>query len=86
MDIMEHEPYAFIQNYSAKNQLSFVHRTFNAIDLDFFFRSLQNLYKKGGLETAFSKHPEILGTKGRIIQFREQFMSVPHDVRSEKHI
>lgn len=86
LDIMGHEPYAFIQNYTSSQHLDFVHRTFNGIDLDFFFRSLKNIYAKGGLEKAFSPHPEIDGIKGRIINFRELFLSVPHERRSEKHI
>ncbi len=86
LDIMEHEPYEFIQNYTDSRNLGFVHRTFNGVDLDFFFRSLNNLYSAGGLEKAFSQHPEIEGIKGRIIHFREQFIAMPHEVRSEKHI
>ena len=38
------------------------------------------------MEKAFSAHPEVEGIKGRIIHFREQFVAVPHEVRSEKHI
>ncbi len=86
LDIMGHAPYEFIQNYRANYQLNFVHRTFNGIDLDFFFRSLQAIYAAGGLERAFSEHKEIEGMKGRIIHFREQFLQTPHEKRSEKHI
>lgn len=86
LDIMGHEPYSFVQNYESKQHLDFVHRTFNGIDLDFFFRSLKNIYEKGGLEKAFSLHHEIEGIKGRIISFRDLFLSVPHEKRSEKHI
>jgi uncharacterized protein (TIGR02757 family) len=86
LDIMGHEPYSFIQHYESNQYLDFVHRTFNGIDLDFFFRSLQNIYKTGGLEKAFSAHKEIEGVKGRIINFRNQFLSVEHEKRSEKHI
>ena len=85
IDIMEHDPYHFILNYSSK-PIEFVHRTFNAIDLDFFFRSLRNIYEKGGLEKAFVIHPETEGVKGRIIQFRELFLNTEHEKRSEKHI
>ncbi|MDG1147111.1 MAG: TIGR02757 family protein [Crocinitomicaceae bacterium] len=85
IDIMEHDPYNFIINYTSKS-INFVHRTFNAIDLDFFFRSLRNIYEHGGLEDAFSPHTEIEGVKGRIIQFRELFLSTEHEKRSEKHI
>lgn len=85
IEIMEHDPYNFIINYTSK-PINFVHRTFNAIDLDFFFRSLRNIYEHGGLEGAFSLHTEIEGVKGRIIQFRELFLSTEHEKRSEKHI
>lgn len=86
LDIMEHDPYSFIQNYESNQHLNFVHRTFNGIDLDFFFRSLKNIYTTGGLEKSFAIHPEIGGIKGRIINFRTQFLSTEHEKRSEKHI
>lgn len=85
IDIMENNPHEFILNYTSR-KLKFVHRTFNAIDLDFFFRSLRNIYENGGLENAFSVHPEIEGIKGRIVHFREQFLETEHEKRSEKHI
>lgn len=86
LDIMERDPYSFIQNYESTKHLDFVHRTFNGIDLDFFFRSLKNIYKTGGLEKAFAPHPEIEGVKGRIVNFRNRFLAVEHEKRSEKHI
>lgn len=86
LEIMRYEPYDFILNYNATKQLDFVHRTFNGVDLDFFFRSLQNIYQKSDLEAAFALHPEIEGVKGRIIQFRETFLAVAHEKRSEKHL
>lgn len=85
LDIMEHDPFNFIQSYTSR-PIEFVHRTFNSVDLDFFFRSLRNIYENGGLEQAFSNHPEIEGVKGRIVHFRELFLSTEHDKRSEKHI
>ncbi|MFT5858888.1 MAG: hypothetical protein ACI865_000982 [Flavobacteriaceae bacterium] len=85
LDIMDHSPYEFIQNYTSR-PLDFVHRTFNSIDLDFFFRSLRNIYETGGLEAAFSENHEFPGIKGRIINFREKFLSIDHDKRSEKHL
>lgn len=85
LEIMEQEPYEFIKNYQATDH-HFVHRTFNHIDLDFFFRSLSSIYANGGLECAFSNHPEIEGVKGRIVRFREQFLSSEHEQRSVKHL
>ena len=40
----------------------------------------------GGLEKAFSKHPSIEGTKGRIVNFREAMLEVNHENRVEKHL
>lgn len=85
LEIMNQSPFDFIQNYDGFDG-PFVHRTFNAIDLDFFFRSLKNIYKNGGLEQTFSSHPEIAGVKGRIVNFRDTFLSTEHELRSEKHI
>lgn len=85
IDIMEHDPHGFILNYTSR-PLEFVHRTFNHVDLDFFFRSLRNIYESGGLEAAFSTHSEIQGIKGRIVNFRELFLATEHDKRSEKHL
>ena len=85
LEIMNHSPYDFIQNYSSID-ISFVHRTFNSIDLDFFFRSLKNIYENGGLEKAFYQHADIEGVKGRIIHFRDIFLETEHEKRSEKHI
>ncbi len=89
MEIMQNNPYEFILHYKEEyaKDLKFVHRTFNAQDLDFFFRSLNNIYlNKGGLEKAFEKHPTIFGANGRIVNFRKHFFETEHDSRSEKHV
>lgn len=88
LEIMEHQPFEFISSYQsgALEKSSFVHRTFNSDDLDFFFRSLNQIYQSGGLENAFNLHPEIDGIKGRIIQFRDKFILTEHDPRSRKHL
>jgi len=88
LQIMENSPYDYIKNYTdnqAKN-LKFVHRTFNSNDLDFFFRSLQNIYKSGDLEGAFIKNNEVFGSQGRIINFRSLFLETEHELRSQKHV
>jgi uncharacterized protein (TIGR02757 family) len=88
LEIMEHEPYSFVTNYTSDQlqQSKFVHRTFNAHDLDFFFRGLRHIYENGGLENAFAAHPSIDGVKGRIIQFRKSMLVTAHEMRSVKHI
>ena len=87
VQLMGNQPHEFVLNYKSSSDHKFVHRTFNSIDLDFFFQSLQELYIQGnGLESAFNSHPEIPEIKGRITQFRTKFLNVEHQKRSEKHI
>lgn len=88
LEIMEYDPLNFITTYkpgSLKNS-SFVHRTFNSVDLDFFFHSLHHIYNNGGLENAFRNHSTIEGVQGRIAEFRKNFLYTPHELRSVKHI
>ncbi len=87
LKIMGNDPHEFVMNYqSPKTLIPFVHRTFNSTDLDFFFRSLKKIYEQGSLEDLFEIHPEEIGVKGRIIQFRNQFLQTEHEYRSEKHL
>jgi uncharacterized protein (TIGR02757 family) len=88
IEIMQDSPHEFVLNYPSSNQTPhFVHRTFNATDLDFFLRALNHIYStKSSLENCFQKHEEIPGIKGRIVSFREQFLVTTHERRSEKHI
>lgn len=85
LEIMGNEPHQFILNYAGFDG-HFVHRTFNSVDLDFFFRSLHAIYQNGSLEDCFKEHPEFPGMKGRIVNFRETFLATKHEKRSEKHI
>jgi uncharacterized protein (TIGR02757 family) len=88
ISIMQNRPFEFIMNYEDISQIGkFVHRTFNSQDLDFFIRSIQNIYKNhGGLEKIFSENNLHSGMKGRILNFRQIFLDVDHEKRSEKHI
>ncbi|MEZ4924270.1 MAG: TIGR02757 family protein [Crocinitomicaceae bacterium] len=85
IELMNNEPHQFTINYSGELLDSdFVHRTFNAVDLDFFIRALQNIYSRyGGLEQAF---PHQMDTKDQIMHFRSLFLESEHEKRSEKHI
>lgn len=89
IEIMDNEPSEFIRSYKSAliKDSSFVHRTFNLEDLDFFFRSLHNIYTKHeGLEAAFSSTIEFSGVLGRIVHFRDQFLETEHADRSRKHV
>lgn len=80
-------PYEFIMEYSSKQKVKFVHRTFNSEDFDFFCRALQNIYNNGGLEKSFDiKNGETANIFNRIVNFREQMLISHHKKRSEKHI
>lgn len=86
IQLMGNQPHEFVMNYDSHKDLKFVHRTFNEIDLDFFFRSLHLIYKSSNLENLFTYHSEHKSFKGRIFNFREQFLLAEHLSRSEKHI
>jgi|SRR5690554_392550 len=89
VEIMDNAPFDFIVNHQEsdrKKALGFVHRTFNADDLIFFFDSLQYIYKsKGGLEKAFGLNNN-LDTKERLASFKDLFFEREHLKRTEKHI
>jgi uncharacterized protein (TIGR02757 family) len=91
MEWMDNSPHDFILDHSIKELepfKKFVHRTFNGTDCIFFIQSLNNLYKKhGGLEGAFSKGlKKNENIKHSISGFRELFLEIKHEKRSEKHI
>jgi len=89
-EMMDQSPHDFILNFERSDldrTEGFVHRTFNSTDLQFFMYSLQDIYHKGGLEkvftAAFKKHQH---SAEAIAAFRQEFLSIPHEKRSEKHI
>ena len=90
IDIVGVSPLDFVLNYKSKKKqnLHFIHRTFNGVDLDFFFRSLQNIYTKyGGLENCFfANSPKEQNLFHRIMNFRDIFTEVQHPQRSLKHL
>lgn len=88
MQIMGNSPFDYICEYNSdkKEKLQFVHRTFNVVDLDYFFQSLQNIYKHhGGLENVFSKDTTT-DLQQQISYFKQLFFELPHPSRTEKHI
>jgi uncharacterized protein (TIGR02757 family) len=88
IQLMGNNPHEFVLNYKTPEDgyIPFVHRTFNSLDLDFFFRSLQKIYAEGTLEQLFTPHAEVAGVKGRIANFRTAFLDIEHEKRSEKHL
>ncbi|TVZ14130.1 TIGR02757 family protein [Maribacter sp. MAR_2009_72] len=90
MELMGQSPYDFISNYSEKDldQLaSFVHRTFNGIDLTYFIKSLRHIYKVyNGLEGIFTKYQTSNSLQPTISKFKELFFELPHETRTTKHV
>jgi len=92
MQFMDFEPHSFVTNATTKEIKvfsKFVHRTFNGDDCMFFIQSLKHLYKKNGsLEVLFSKGIKATDEtiKNGIVNFREEFFSIQHPARTQKHV
>jgi len=88
MEMMEHSPYDFVMNHN-KSDLKvfegFVHRTFNEIDLNFFVRSLKNIYRNHqGLENVLNSNKSSL--QEAIHDFKSIFFEINHPLRTVKHV
>lgn len=91
MKQMGYFPHEFVLNANEKDFMAlnnFVHRTFNGTDLHFFLKSLQNIYlNKGGMEAVFTQGYKNEGNLfGALNHFREEFLSLDHLPRTEKHV
>lgn len=90
MNLMDMSPYDFVLNHQESDLDSlevFVHRTFNATDLKYFIRSLQNIYQNhGGPENIFNKYSEKETLQPAIHHFKSVFFELPHEKRTEKHV
>lgn len=86
---MDYAPHDFIRHHSPSDReamQTFVHRTFQYQDLDFFLRALQDIYQnRGGLEAVFCP-PGVASVQEAIMHFRKCFFSTVHLPRSEKHV
>jgi uncharacterized protein (TIGR02757 family) len=90
MNIFGNSPYDFVMSYdnSTKHLLyGFVHRTFNPIDLDFFIKSLKNIYTNhGGMEKVFAANVSDKSVLNSITAFKQVFFSIDHPPRTTKHV
>lgn len=90
MEIMDNSPFDFIMNHSSKDLESitgFVHRTFNSNDLQYFIKSLQNIYQNhGGLESILKPSKGDINYQNSITEFKTIFFELQHEIRTEKHI
>lgn len=90
MEITGNSPYDFIMSYTSDSAYlldNFVHRTFNATDLETFILALQKIYKyHQGLEQVFSTHISDNRLQVAISNFKKLFFEIPHQSRTQKHI
>ncbi len=90
MELVDHSPYEFIMNSSNKDLemiKGFVHRTFNSVDLIYFLKALQNIYRnKGGLENIFKTFQTSDSLQPAIHKFHKIFFELSHEKRTERHI
>jgi uncharacterized protein (TIGR02757 family) len=90
VNLMGESPYDFIMEHSEDDLErfeSFVHRTFNSVDLVYFIKSLKNLYTNhGGLENIFNTHATQDSIQPAISEFKKLFFSIDHPSRTTKHI
>ncbi|MFT4678671.1 MAG: hypothetical protein ACI84C_000796 [Flavobacteriales bacterium] len=91
VELMDNAPFDFMSNHEQadlKQLLSFKHRTFNGDDFICFISSMRHLFDKyGSLEAAFYSHFRNEGDlMDTIERFREDFFSIPHLPRTQKHV
>ncbi|NNC82012.1 MAG: TIGR02757 family protein [Flavobacteriales bacterium] len=90
VELMDDRPYDFLM-HAHEDEFgrfsSFVHRTFNGIDCQFFIKRLSQLYRQSdGLEGTLGRMVAASGPCEGISAFKQFFFSVPHQSRSEKHL
>jgi uncharacterized protein (TIGR02757 family) len=87
MDIMGNSPFDFIMESETDVDENFVHRTFNAIDLNYFVKALRSIYiNHGGLEKVFSKNASPGDLQSSIYHFKKVFFEIEHPLRTMKHV
>lgn len=92
MDYMDNSPFEFIINFKERDLKrfdNFSHRTFNGEDCAFFLKALKNIYLNyGGLEGVFSvsASSDEKYSWDALMNFRRIFFSLPHSVRTQKHV
>lgn len=90
MKLMGNSPYDFLMNHREEHLErfdGFVHRTFNSTDFLYFISALKHLYlHKNGLEGIFQQYQEETSMQAAIHHLKKEFFSLPHPVRTLKHL
>lgn len=90
MDLLGNSPYDFVMSHNDR-QLerleTFVHRTFNGADFQYFVKALKHIYlNHGGLEPIFVKHQTDDSLQQAIHAFHLIFFEIDHEPRTRKHV
>ncbi len=87
---LDNDPYEFVckhQETDLNRVRSFVHRTFNGLDFEFFIRALRHIYKNHkSLEQVFSTNAKDSSLQPAISEFKRTFFEIPHSKRTLKHV
>lgn len=90
MQLLDEAPHDFIINHTESDLIhlkSFVHRTYNSVDLIQFIRSLQYIYKNhDGLERTLAIKDNASTYKLAISNFKQLFFEISHETRTLKHV
>ncbi|GLB51893.1 TIGR02757 family protein [Neptunitalea chrysea] len=90
MELMGNSPYDFVMSHKGEDLErfdSFVHRTFNSIDISYFIKSLKNIYSNYiGLENVISMNVANGSTQKAISEFKKIFFELEHPSRTTKHV
>jgi len=90
MSLLGNSPYDFIMNHKEQHLekiVGFAHRTFNSTDFSVFIEALKYLYKeKNGLEGIFNEYKTKDSIQPAIHHLKKEFFTVPHPIRTHKHI
>jgi len=82
MQRMDNQPLKYVINGDFSNIKGFVHRTINDVDVIYYLKVLNDIYKSGrNLRHLFSDDIEV-----SLIHFWKVFFSLEHEKRSERHI
>ncbi|MCF8331348.1 MAG: TIGR02757 family protein [Bacteroidales bacterium] len=91
LERMDMQPFVFIKQAEEKDLAvfdHFAHRTFNSTDCRYFVKVLQHIFKNHDTLGSFFQtiYVKSDGMAMALSKFKQEFFSMPHEKRTEKHI
>jgi len=90
MSFLDDSPYDFVLHHNCQDLEKIqgvIHRTFNSIDLIYFIKALNHIYKtKKGLEGIFNEYKTKDSLQPAIHKLKCLFFELPHEKRTLRHI